>query len=131
MGTPSQARWDELIATLRADPTLASRLVGDEASMVRQALAGDSVYEIAQQHQVSEEVVWNRLHNAARLVVGWPAATAPVETGGLGSDTDPGVTGGYGDTGFGAIGNEPPYPTPEEPEPDEALPEEDEHREAP
>jgi hypothetical protein len=39
-----------------------------------------------------------------------------VETGGLGSDTDPGVTGGYGDTGFGSLGNEPPFPTPEEPE---------------
>jgi hypothetical protein len=31
------------------------------------------------------------------------------------SDTDPVVTSGYGDTGFGALGNEPPVPTPEEP----------------
>jgi hypothetical protein len=36
--------------------------------------------------------------------------------GGLGSDTDPGVTGGYGDTGFGAIGNDGPIPVPGEPE---------------
>ena len=35
--------------------------------------------------------------------------------GGLGSDTDPGVTGGYGDTGFGALDTEPPYPITEEP----------------
>ena len=35
---------------------------------------------------------------------GWPRASAPTEraeVGGLGSDTDPGVTGGYGETGFG------------------------------
>jgi hypothetical protein len=33
----------------------------------------------------------------------------------MGSDTDPGVTGGYGETGFGSIGNEPPVPLPGEP----------------
>jgi hypothetical protein len=35
---------------------------------------------------------------------------------GLGADTDPGVTGGYGDPGFGSIDNEPPIPVSEEPE---------------
>ena len=38
-----------------------------------------------------------------------------METAGLGSDTDPGVSGGYGDTGFGAIGNDGPMPVLEEP----------------
>ena len=40
----------------------------------------------------------------------------PVETGGLGADTDPGVTGGYGDTGFGALDIEP---IPDNTEPEE------------
>ena len=44
------------------------------------------------------------------------APVQPVESGGFGSDTDPGITGGYGDTGFGSLGNEPPYPVSEEPE---------------
>lgn len=48
-------------------------------------------------------------------MAGGHPARPQVETGGLGSDTDPGVTGGYGDTGFGSLGNEPPFPTPEEP----------------
>ena len=43
------------------------------------------------------------------------APTERAEIGGLGSDTDPGVTGGYGETGFGSIGNEPPVPNPGEP----------------
>ena len=61
-----------------------------------------------------KRVVWEVLSNAARLATGHePLERA--ETGGLGSDTDPGVTGGYGDTGFGSIGNEPPIPNPDEP----------------
>ena len=71
------------------------------------------VYAIAQQHQISEKAVWDTLSNAARAAAGRPAAQ--VETGGLGSDTDPGVTGGYGETGFGSLGAEPPEAIPEEP----------------
>lgn len=80
-----------LVQAIRRAPDLSAGLPQTEAEIVRRALAGQSVYEIAQ------------------------ALRGPVETGGLGSDTDPGVTGGYGDTAFGAIGNEPPEPTPEEP----------------
>lgn len=40
---------------------------------------------------------WNTLNNAARMAAG--QQIRPVETGGFGSDTDPGVTGGYGDPG--------------------------------
>jgi hypothetical protein len=40
----------------------------------------------------------------------------PVVTGRLGADTDPGVTGGYGGTGFGALDTEP---IPDNTEPEE------------
>lgn len=81
--------------------------------MVRDAIAGQNVYEIAQTYRVSETAVWGVLTNALRNVTG--AAVQQVETGGLGSDTDPGVTGGYGETGFGSIGNEGPISITEEP----------------
>jgi DNA-binding CsgD family transcriptional regulator len=115
MTTSSQERMAALLAQLRAVPGLAESLPDREGAMVRDALAGSSVYEIAQQHSVSERAVWDVLGNAARNQSG--QAIAPVETGGLGADTDPGVTGGYGDTGFGSIGNDLPYPVSEEPAP--------------
>jgi hypothetical protein len=114
MGQTPNERLRDLVERLALDPAMPQQLPGEEGAYVRAALAGQSVHVIAQQHQVSEEAVWRALSNAARLAAGEPVAR-PVETGGLGSDTDPGVTGGYGDTGFGSLGNEPPEPTPEEP----------------
>ncbi|HEU5433449.1 MAG TPA: hypothetical protein VFU81_17420 [Thermomicrobiales bacterium] len=66
---------------------------------------GRPIWEIGHDVGMSDEA-------AARLLDGVLAAVtgrerAPVETGGLGSDTDPGVSGGYGDTGFGALDVEP------------------------
>ncbi|MDI3339110.1 MAG: hypothetical protein QJR03_01120 [Sphaerobacter sp.] len=116
MAPTAEERMAALREQLRADPTLAATLPETEAAIVHEALAGESVYAIAQRHGMSEEAVWTLLGNAARLARGQGPAHR-VESGGLGSDTDPGVTGGYGDTGFGSIGNEPPEPTPEEPEP--------------
>jgi hypothetical protein len=89
-------------------------LSGQEGAIVEEALAGRSVYEIAQRVRMSEEAVWRVLGSAARTA-GGRAVEHPPESGGLGSDTDPGVTGGYGDTGFGALGNETPGVVPEEP----------------
>ncbi len=98
---------------LEQDPSLPARLPDREGDIVRRALEGSSVYDIAQDLRTTEADVWEVLGNAAKEAVGQPVQN--VETGGLGSDTDPGVSGGYGDTGFGAIGNEPPIPTPDEP----------------
>jgi hypothetical protein len=81
--------------------------------VVRDALNGEDVYTIAQRYGMGEQAVWEVLSSAARAAAG--KAVGQVETGGLGSDTDPGVTGGYGETGFGSLGTEPPFPTPEEP----------------
>jgi hypothetical protein len=110
----SNERLAKLVEELRQNPGLVEQLPSREGGMVRDALQGQSVYEIAQNYRVSEAAVWGTLGNAARFAVG--ARVQPVESGGFGSDTDPGVTGGYGDTGFGSLGNEPPYPVSEEPE---------------
>lgn len=103
-----------LLEQLRRDPSLAERLPSQESAMVRGALDGKSVYEIASACQTSEASVWRVLGSAAREASG--AEVHPVETGGFGSDTEPGVTGGYGETGFGSLGNEPDLPVPGEPD---------------
>ncbi len=109
----SNERLTRLIEQLRRQPGLADTMPDPEGAVVRAALAGNDVYAIAQQYAISEKAVWDTLGNAARAAGGQPAAQ--IETGGLGSDTDPGVTGGYGDTGFGSLGAEPPVAIPEEP----------------
>ena len=114
MRSSSDERLADLVRQLRADPGLVGSLPSEERAIVEAAINGDSVHAIAQERAMSTEAIWSIVGNAARLSSGH-GATARVEVGGLGSDTDPGVTGGYGDTGFGAIDNEPPLPTPEEP----------------
>ena len=111
--TTSKDRLARLVERLQNDPGVAERLPGREGAVVRDAMAGQDVHAIAQTHQMGEQAVWELLSSAARAASGSPVEQ--VETGGLGSDTDPGVTGGYGETGFGSLGNEPPFPTPEEP----------------
>ncbi|GIV95800.1 MAG: hypothetical protein KatS3mg057_0457 [Herpetosiphonaceae bacterium] len=111
-------RADELMERLREQlrqqPELAAQLPSTEGEIVREALAGFNVYDIAQSQRMSEEAVWRVLRSAAQMSSGQPPVQK-VETGGMGSDTDPGVTGGYGETAFGSLGNEPPTPLPEEP----------------
>jgi hypothetical protein len=103
----------QLVALLRQSPGVAETMPSEEGRLVRDALDGKTVYEIAQDHSISEGAVWEILRSAARAAAGAPIAQ--VETGGFGSDTDPGVTGGYGETGFGSLSNEPPIATPDEP----------------
>ncbi len=110
----SEERMARLVESLLLAPGLAESLPSEEGEIVRDALAGQSVYEIAQQHRVTERRVWDIVGNAARAASG--QELHQVETGGFGSDTDPGITGGYGDTGMGSLGNEPPVPASEEPE---------------
>ncbi len=104
-----------LVEQIQRDPALVETLPAEEARVIRDALDGLSIHEIANRHRMSEGAVWEVLGSAARLAAG-SAPARRVEVGGLGSDTDPGVTGGYGETGFGSLGLEPPEPTPEEPE---------------
>lgn len=109
----SDRRMASLLEKLEQDPTLADRLPAMEGDMVRAALDGETVYEIAQTHAVTEGAVWDVLARVARAATGH--GVDPVVTGGFGSDTTPGLTGGYGATGFGDIGNEAPNPNLGEP----------------
>ena len=111
---PSEERMAELREQLRQNVALVEQMPGDEGEIVRDALRGLDVYSIAQRHEVSEDAVWRALGSAVQSMTGGISGK-PVETGGLGADTDPGVTGGYGDTGFGSLGNETPEPIPDEP----------------
>lgn len=64
-----------------------------ERRIAELAAAGRPVWEIAQQCQVSEGAVARVIDGVVAAVTG--RAIHPVETGGLGADTDPGVGGGY------------------------------------
>ncbi len=114
MGSTSAGRMAGIVAQLRQNPGVVGGLPGEERTMAEAALGGTSAQEIAQEHGISVEAVWTTLGNAARLASGAGIART-VEIGGLGSDTDPGIHGGYGDTGFGSLDTDPPYPMPEEP----------------
>lgn len=114
MLSSSDREMEAVRKALSQDPTLAEQLPGQEAEILRLALTGQDVHQIAQQMRLTEAAVWEVLGNAARMARG--QGRERVEMAGLGSDTDPGVTGGYGETGFGSLGNEPPFPTPEEPD---------------
>jgi hypothetical protein len=114
--TPSNdQQLDRLVEQLQKMPGLAEQLPGEQANIVRDALDGKSVMDIAADRRQAPAFVWEVLSNAARMASG-QAPSERTEVGGLGSDTDPGVTGGYGDTGFGSIGNEPPVPNTGEPD---------------
>jgi DNA-binding NarL/FixJ family response regulator len=84
METSSEQRMAELVETIRQDPSLPGSLLGQQAEIVRAALDGQSVYEIAQMLRVPEAQVWEELGNAARVASGQPID--PIETGGLGSE---------------------------------------------
>lgn len=103
-----------------SDPTaveIAQALQGAEAAAFVQSLPpverriatlardGRPLWEIAHDVGMSEEAAARLLDGVVAAVTGRPRPE--VETGGLGSDTDPGVSGGYGDTGFGALDVEP------------------------
>ena len=84
-----------------------------ERRVASMAAAGAPTWEIAQDVGISEAAVSRALDGVLAAITG--REVNPVETGGLGADTDPGVTGGYGDTGFGALDTEP---IPDNTEPD-------------
>jgi hypothetical protein len=106
------SQWmTELVGQIRRAIGVIEQLPTKERAIIFDALEDRDVYQIAQRHQVTESYVWVVLNNAARLAHSWPTT---VESSGLGSDTDPGVTGGYGESGPGDLTTEPPYPESEE-----------------
>src|ERR671914_2531026 len=63
------------------------------------AANGASIWEIAQQMRISDAAVAGVIDRLVAVLSG--RETERVETGGLGADTDPGVTGGYDPEAFG------------------------------
>ena len=108
MAGPSEERMARLVEALQQSPGLAEGLPSQEGQIVRDALAGRSVFEIAQQHSVSERRVWDVVGDAARAASG--QEIHQVETGGFRSDTDPGISGGYGDPEMGGLDTQPTLP---------------------
>lgn len=99
-------------------PGFVETLPDPERRVAEMVVEGRRPYEIAMETGMSEAAVWTLVRSLAQGVAA-PSqvpASRGYETAGLGADTDPGVTGGYGDTGFGAIGNEEPPAVTEEPE---------------
>ena len=71
----------------------------EERQMATLAATGSPVWEIAQQMRMSEGAVAHTLDSIVAALTG--REVEQVETGGLGADTDPGVSGGYDAEPFG------------------------------
>ncbi len=110
--------YEELGEKLNAQPGLVRTLPDEEQVVARMIADGMKPYEIAMAAGMSEEAVWTVVRSLTNAIMSPTRRTTSrgYETAGMGADTDPGVTGGYGDTGFGSIGNEPPEPVTEEPD---------------
>lgn len=106
----SSAREERYRDLLNANPAVFEGLPTQERRIAEQVARGERVAFVANDESISEEAVWHLLERLARAVTG-TQTPRPVETGGLGSDTDPGVSGGYGETGFGSISSDVPYMT--------------------
>ena len=96
----------ETARRLRRARTFIESLPSTEQWIATMAADGQPIWAIAQALGVSEEAIARTLDGVLAAVEG--REVPRVETGGLGADTDPGVPGGYGDTGFGSLDTEPP-----------------------
>jgi DNA-binding NarL/FixJ family response regulator len=70
-----------------------------ERHIATMAANGASVWEIAQEMRISDAAVAGVIDRLVAVLSG--REMERVETGGLGADTDPGVTGGYDPEPFG------------------------------
>ena len=99
-------RYAEVRRLLAQRQDLIRALPAMERRIASMAAEGANPWEIASELGISQEAVRSALDRLTAQLRGQP--NSRTETGGLGADTDPGVTGGYGDTGFGALDTEPP-----------------------
>jgi hypothetical protein len=84
----SDGRMAAVLDQIRQDPSLVDRLPTMEGTIVRAALEGETVYEIAQTHAVTEGAIWEVLTRVAHVAIGHDVQS--IESGGLGSDPSPG-----------------------------------------
>lgn len=103
--TPAATDLADLLAGGRA---YIQTLPSVERQIATLAANGAPAWEIAQTLQISQPAVARTLDSVLAAITG--RQIDPVETGGLGADTDPGVTGGYDDPGVGEYVTDEPEP---------------------
>jgi hypothetical protein len=96
---PSSDPDEQIVRLLKASHEYILALPPDERRIAALAAGGAAVWEIAQQMRISDEAVARVIDRVVAALSG--REVEPVETGGLGADTDPGVSGGYDPDPFG------------------------------
>jgi DNA-binding CsgD family transcriptional regulator len=89
----------ETVQLLRDAHEYILSLPPQERHIASLAAEGTAVWEIAQQMRISDAAVANVIDRVVAVLSG--RDIEPVETGGLGADTDPGVSGGYDPEPYG------------------------------
>ena len=89
----------ETVELLRAAHDYILTLPPEERHIAAMAADGAPVWEIAQQMRISDAAVAHVLDRVVAVLTGREVET--IESGGLGADTDPGVTGGYDPEPYG------------------------------
>jgi DNA-binding NarL/FixJ family response regulator len=96
---PNPAHDAETTALLQEAHDYIQTLPPQERHIATMAANGASVWEIAQEMRISDAAVAGVIDRLVAVLTG--RETERIETGGLGADTDPGVTGGYDPEPFG------------------------------
>ena len=84
---------DETMRLLQDSHAYILTLPPQERQIATMAAEGAPTWEIAQEMRISDAAVAHVIDRIIAVLSG--RAIEQVETGGLGADTDPGVTGGY------------------------------------
>lgn len=90
---------DESVELLRGAHDYILSLPSEERHIAAMAADGAPIWQIAQEMRISDAAVANVISRIIAALSG--REIEPVETGGLGADTDPGVSGGYDTEPFG------------------------------
>jgi DNA-binding NarL/FixJ family response regulator len=96
---PRSERDEETTRLLKESHDYILGLPAEERRIATMAANGAPVWEIAQEMRISEGAVAHTLDRIVAVLTG--RDLEQVETGGLGADTDPGVSGGYDPEPFG------------------------------
>ena len=93
MDRPQSTQDEATMRLLQAGHDYILSLPPEERHIAAMAAEGSPVWEIAQQMRMSDAAVARVIDRVVAVLSG--REIEQVETGGLGADTDPGVSGGY------------------------------------
>lgn len=99
---PPRSESEEITRLLQDAQAYILALPAEDRHIATMAAHGAPIWEIAQQMRISEAAVAHTIDRIIAALTG--RDVEPVETGGLGADTDPGVSGGYDPDPFGGTG---------------------------